>query len=888
MLTKNFVLVVITLITCANSIAENYKRLTSKMPSKKMQKILPSPESWKVLPSSKERKAGWIAFQRPMLEPVFPQTKPRPGERINSICAFAARDEYETLTFTIYPLRDLKGLKISVSDLKMGSKDIDSSDILIRLATYRYILYPRYVSNKSCMRMPEFLEPVNSNNAAKAEAQRYYITIKPPANTPAGLYQGNVTIKCGEEQQSLRIKFRVLPFELIQDPNKKYSVMYGSGSPLLSLGRGKSAKWIEHALQSDFKNMRNYGLNTLPSFWLSYNPKNLSWDFSAKVKKAIRMAQDNGFKAPLLIVGCPFGLLYKEAVGERLKSHCIPPKPVPESVYLKFDKIVAGFAKKAKNGNYPEMIFCPLDEIAPQQNSMELGRRVYEIFKKYGFKTYATKDPESTKAEIISPYVDFWCSQAFSKTYNEVVSDKKHGYWSYPNLNTYELKDPLIMCKGGRMTFGFGFWRSGYSMIYPYIWRSANTDHLKNGSAGGNFLDSNGNVIMTTYWECFREGIDDAKYIYTLQNAIVQRDGSNNKELYKLVAKGKRLLQDIWDSINVQPQYLKKGIWASAEFNARRWQMAEMITELYKYQPLNKQVASSVIVNTDKQTHKDQKNKRTNKESGNNYIESFSLADKNFSQWHYGREGVVGSIQKNPKGILRLKMTMDSKNGIGWPRIARKFQNEGIDISNYDFFSVHVRINSNRDEVKDDVTPLSLVVSSKNKISSGTKILTNAQQNKWLHILCPLSSILQKLPSQEQKNISTMLICTREGDYPDGTELILEFKKPELIKYKQAMITETEIPRIIYSGNNSIKFKIKVVGESHKNCKVKSVLSGLNNRVITSCVHNNISSGSTMLDMPIKRIKPGQYIFKVKICRKGKAKEIIHKQLVNIIKSPFN
>ena len=99
------------------------------------------------------------------------------------------------------------------------------------------------------------------------------------------------------------------------------------------------------------------------------------------------------------------------------------------------------------------------------------------------------------------------------------------------------------------MTYGFGFWRSGYTTLIPWnwCWTTARDqfDYLRGRQSGcGQRMDDDGEVIPCVYWSCFREGYDDARYVYTLQQAVVQRQGSPLPACQAAVREGRRILQE--------------------------------------------------------------------------------------------------------------------------------------------------------------------------------------------------------------------------------------------------------------------------------------------------------------------------------------------------------
>ena len=109
-------------------------------------------------------------------------------------------------------------------------------------------------------------------------------------------------------------------------------------------------------------------------------------------------------------------------------------------------------------------------------------------------------------------------------------------------------------------------------------------------------MDDDGEVIPAVYWICFREGCDDARYVYTLQQAIVERQDSTDPACQAAVRGGRQLLQETWDSIRVQPKYLATGMWPSDEFDTIRWRLAVQTQKLLRFPVTNKATAPSVLI----------------------------------------------------------------------------------------------------------------------------------------------------------------------------------------------------------------------------------------------------------------------------------------------------
>jgi cell division protein YceG involved in septum cleavage len=83
-------------------------------------------------------------------------------------------------------------------------------------------------------------------------------------------------------------------------------------------------------------------------------------------------------------------------------------------------------------------------------------------------------------------------------------------------------------------------------------------------------------------WEGYREGYDDYRYIYTLEQTIAEAKKSTNASVQQKVTSAELVLQNVWNAIKVQKKYKIEGLWAPAEFDLHRWQIAQQIMDLQK------------------------------------------------------------------------------------------------------------------------------------------------------------------------------------------------------------------------------------------------------------------------------------------------------------------
>jgi hypothetical protein len=775
-------------------------------------------------PTAIEKQRGFILFSRPITQPVYKMARPLPAEKISALTNFATLGEYEPLTFAIYPLRDMKNFRVVVSALKSADATIAKSDIDLRLATYWKMRYPRYTSAKTYRELPELLENVTVNSFTKTDCQRYWLTIHVPPKATPGLYHGSVMLFDDVAAKALKlpITFRVLDYSLLKDPAKHFTSFYPPYSHMFRAYRGAT---IDKAITTDLSEMLKHGFDVFPVFYLhSRAGKNGKGEFYIKpndelmIKKAIEL----GFKGRVLLV---------DGTGWFYKKYCPDAKvtgghgsrsqyPATGSGFYKdIATATEKFIAECKKKGWPKLRFFPFDE--PRVNNAEYCAKTYAAFKAGGADTLISNDPTSSYAHFYRKHdgVDIWCSQAFAVPYEKTVADKRYTYWAYPNHNSGEIKDRVVMQKGGRMTYGYGLWRSGYKGLMPWAWRwfpgPGHIDqfdyfHYKKASGTGNRLDEKGNFIPAIAWECFREGYDDGRYLYTLQQAMTARKNSSNPECKKLIAEAQQLINNLWQSIPPRKKYLKCKFFSDDDFKTLRWKMASLTMKLLKYPAENKTVAPSVMADTKiiaeikddayfiKQAIKQQA------------VDYYDMSAKKFSNWHPTRDREL-KFSVKPDGML-LDLHIDhkidgahpktNKAPIGWPYIKYDLRQDKTDLNNYDFFYCKIKFSSDRDDVANDVTKLRFVFRrQRGKGEYGPIIDLGGNENAWVTVQIPLDN-------PNIHDTVEILLLPFEGYYPDQTKIKFTVAEIGLVKFKAPFIKRIDCVSRLMSTNKQLKLKL--------------------------------------------------------------------------------
>ncbi len=792
-----------------------------KMLKPRMQPSVPS--AFKELPfsdrnaalkaTSAEKQRGYILFARPITAPVYKRTKPVAWERIASISSFGTPGEYEPLTFALYPLRNIKNMRLKVSELKFGKNVIAKNNLDLRAVTYWNIRYPMYSSANSYRALPELLEKVNTVNLQQNVCQRFWLKVKIPENARPGIYRGSVTLyeNGAAKAISLPIAMRVLDYKLKRDPNKRYSVYYYS--PKYQFGSLR-ARALRKAQFNEFKTMQAYGIDMFPVVGLeAVRDQHGNFQLYLKDAPTVELMIKAGFKGPIPLNGAIAAFYKKYVPGGKIGRHWhISKNPPDDKIYQAIEKAYRNLKQRAQAKGWPELICCPLDEVAPA--SAEFSAKVYAAIRRAGIKTYITKSPSATDAQTYRKQqaVDAWCSQPFSMPYDKVVADKKAQYWAYPNHNAGEMKNRVIAQKGGRMTYGYGLWRSGYTTLIPWHWRWRGGgkvdpfDYLRAKRSGCGFRkDENQQLIPAVYWECFREGYDDLRYLYTLQDAVVSRTGTTDPQCRKLVKEARQLIQNIWNSIQPQQKYLNTNMWEDETFQARRWEIAMLTEQLLKFPAVNNKPAPSVLAQTEQPGASNNIGSFIAANLQKGYIDSFDLAKDNYGNWQGGDKEVTLKTIKGTggKSLLRFEVNVDhkhdgsSENGaypVGWPAIHYYFARNTLDLTKYDYLYYRIKIDSTRSEVADDTTPLVMTFRSYAGVKYNDRLDLGGKQRIWLTKIISLKEMIARSGLSESKwhSLKALQLVIHERLYADGDRLQFDIADIAFLKFNRPVIRAIE------------------------------------------------------------------------------------------------
>ena len=542
-----------------------------------------APEKPAPAPNAEERRRGCVLFTRPFVENIYPDSQPQASERFRQLEAFATPGEYEPFTFALHPLREMEDVSITVGGLRgprgaaIPAGRVDARQVRCWPVRTDYGAVGTYKS------VPEVLDPVAPTDLDAGACHRFWITVHVPENTPAGLYQGEAVVRAGGARVAgVPLRLEVLPFRLLRDPAKSFGNYYYSPLDRIPANGGPAVRAaILRRAEAEAADMQAHGMNTLQMGGIGARKVNGQWEAAIALDERIAFLRRFGLwgQAPGVMMNAFWaGDIYRETAGESWRKHLVGAKMPPQAYYDAVTRVIAQVEKERLARGWPDFYYYPIDEATTEAIPL-LAKTLAAIKQVPTAKTYATQVFEHPESRPLDDVLDVWCSGAFCSDLAAVEAMRAKGriFWCYPNFVACSRGVP----NSARMTYGFGLWRMGYSCLIPW--------HYQAPASGSNpFCDFDGlygdwcmaypgpdGPIPTQRWEGVREGIDDGRYLYTLEARIAGAKQRGTDAV--AVAAGEALLKEIRTAVPVQSQYGQEGPWHGADYARWRRRLADAI-----------------------------------------------------------------------------------------------------------------------------------------------------------------------------------------------------------------------------------------------------------------------------------------------------------------------
>ncbi len=485
--------------------------------------------------SAAEREKGYVVSPVDYTEPIGPTFVPARTAVGKPLTAFATPGEFEPATFCISSQKDLGHVALERSDFvaEKGKQTVARENV--KVGTVR--CWPQRVSGWGGKGeyhiVPEIIEaPVGrAAQVAAGQVKQWWLTVHIPADAAPGRYRMSLTVRPEKAEPSvLEWRLLVLPFQLIRPANRHWGTWLESFPPVGGLrgperrGRNTPAE-MERLVRADLADYRDHGFDLAIFnyyFGVKENPDgSFTYDISG-LARDLDYWKTLGADTPVAI-GMEYTCRNLEyGLAEPGQEH------VPGTFSPKARRAIVGLVKhiheEAQRRGWPKLYFYPIDEPGNNKtaNRMLFAENVLGFVHEVpGCQTATTLT--ASDLQRLGDLVDVRIYAYGHYNRNKVTREAQQGhpFWYYDNGMFYGHS-----AVGSRVMTGFEFLRSGAEVATAWGFDATQANPYNDFDGGHKdwnviFPGADG-PIPTIYWELCREGVDDCRYVATLQQQMRQ------------------------------------------------------------------------------------------------------------------------------------------------------------------------------------------------------------------------------------------------------------------------------------------------------------------------------------------------------------------------------
>ena len=468
---------------------------------------------------------------------IDPALIPSPEDAASTLAAFGTPGEYEPVNFVVYAFEDVQRLRIEVSDLRCGESVIPSSRVDIRLVLRRLMRDLYTLPPERSTLVSRFLIANQPVDVPAGTFREYHSIVHVPEDVTPGQYVGTVRLtEEGKEAVELPLTFDVLPIKLLALEHKAHGVYYRF--PRMD------EDWS--GIEAELADIRAHGGTMLKAnLGIDYEMVNQdvrpSYD---RLRRGLALLRKHGFHGPLPVsTGCEH--------AARLLAYDPGNDMGDQRAIERFRRIIKtameGLAELSKEYPEFELMATHMDEIFGRDRLERYTRLTEAVRQVPSLRVYITlhNDPKRDVTDMmrqVDPYVDVRCYNGHcmdnwiraGHTFDELSRDlaaSDDEAWIYHNI-----RGSFYMAEWTRLVNGYYLWISPLRVHVPWMYYSFKGSPFDATDGprlrGGDFAyaapdpDDPKRMVPTRHWEAFREGIDDLRYLTTLETLAERQRGT--------------------------------------------------------------------------------------------------------------------------------------------------------------------------------------------------------------------------------------------------------------------------------------------------------------------------------------------------------------------------
>jgi len=527
---------------------------------------------------------------------VRPQDKLVPGEITDELRVIACPGEYEPATFVVAARSAVKELLVRPSDLRSGAAVIPSTAVDVKVVKCWYqagsagyshaqqkekkVLVPELLLNDDSLvkvdvekqenhlklsfpngpkyvwisdpappkerviirRVDEF--PVRDSPVllpvdipANANKQ-FWVTVHVPDAAAPGLYEGRLDLVSGADVvRAVRLRLKVLPVKLLA-PYYTSSLYYEG--VLDPEGKGSISSMVKSELQyrRELQNLIAHGV-THPVLCLPRRRSGARIYAEDLLRRSLDIRGELGMIDGEPIYPTRFYFRALELKQPKLVTRIDLTPELREHLQREVRRLI----DIVRSYGATDVYFYGLDEAKGARLTCQ--RESWEAIREAGGKIFVAGYMGANFTEMGDIQDLLICAGAPSREEADRWHSKGHQIWCYANPQG-GLENP----EAYRRNFGLLLWRTRYDGAATWAYQSTGgctwNDFDGPKARGYNFAyPTVDGVIDTIQWEGYREGVDDVRYVTTLEKAIETAKRSGDEGRKASAAAAERYLRDL-------------------------------------------------------------------------------------------------------------------------------------------------------------------------------------------------------------------------------------------------------------------------------------------------------------------------------------------------------
>ncbi|HUW56453.1 MAG TPA: hypothetical protein VMZ92_07440 [Planctomycetota bacterium] len=460
---------------------------------------------------------GFILFSRPIDREVTFNSAPTAGDtRTPKIDWAACPGEYESFSFSVYPLKDCGDLTLKIGDLTgPGGARIPASAFQRRVIRYKFKRIGSRVFSSYTYK-PHILVPFDTWPIAKDVTRRFWLTLKVPDDATPGKYTGKVEVSLAGTTHVIPAALEVYPFKL-DEPAMPIGMFGGSRPSYCGYWDEdlKQAFGVWKRTEEVIVDQKAHGMTAVtpiaPGF-RGFQDGKAVFD-TTDADRFMELLRKHGFHHECFTYAGMFRVREGDLEADTQRQYGMS---LENAIKLAYE----GLGAHIKRANWPvKMAWALADEPLIHAISAETVIKVFKAHRAAAPQMqFVIEDAMGNPDHyVVIPACDIICGNSPRYAVARAVKEHKSRYW-FNNIGT------------DRFVFGWFLWKAKEEMgvealfQWGYSTNKADIYYDFDGSepdSGCSFTTSKGQRAMR-HWELIREGADDHRYLQTLANLIAK------------------------------------------------------------------------------------------------------------------------------------------------------------------------------------------------------------------------------------------------------------------------------------------------------------------------------------------------------------------------------